>query len=143
MASAYQTACLRRVRRSRYRWPAASLTDGLPVLADVRTAPPPVQVSSSVKSSLTVNLLLWKVLIQFIWILALSGALSSRSKAPSRGPLDLPPDEYTGPKLYVKPSEKQKSNRTIIINAISHCCLAGAVNTEKKNEVLEVRDLTC
>ncbi|KAK7489164.1 hypothetical protein BaRGS_00019542, partial [Batillaria attramentaria] len=43
--------------------------------------------------------------------------------------------EYTGPKLFVKPSAK--SNRHIIINAISHCCLAGCVNTDMKNKVLE------
>lgn len=41
-----------------------------------------------------------------------------------------------GPKLFVKPSSK--SNRHIIINAISHCCLAGSVNTDLKNKVLEV-----
>ena len=41
-----------------------------------------------------------------------------------------------GPKLYVKPSTK--SNKTIINNAISHCCLAGSVNTTMKNKVLEV-----
>nr|KAG5701295.1 hypothetical protein BaRGS_020657 [Batillaria attramentaria] len=40
-----------------------------------------------------------------------------------------------GPKLFVKPSAK--SNRHIIINAISHCCLAGCVNTDMKNKVLE------
>lgn len=72
------------------------------------------------------------------YLLASGGNLTNRSKAPSRGPLDLPPDEYTGPKLYVKPSEKQKSNRHIIINAISHCCLAGVVNNDAKNKVLEV-----
>ncbi|KAL3891227.1 hypothetical protein ACJMK2_003490 [Sinanodonta woodiana] len=43
--------------------------------------------------------------------------------------------DYTGPKLFVKPSSK--SNRHIIINALSHCCLAGSVNTELKNKVLE------
>ncbi|CAE1313065.1 CAMSAP [Acanthosepion pharaonis] len=43
--------------------------------------------------------------------------------------------DYTGPKLFVKPSSK--SNRHIIINAISHCCLAGSVNTDLKNKVLE------
>ncbi|KAJ8321601.1 hypothetical protein KUTeg_000072 [Tegillarca granosa] len=43
--------------------------------------------------------------------------------------------DYAGPKLFVKPSSK--SNRHIIINAISHCCLAGCVNTEVKNKVLE------
>ena len=40
-----------------------------------------------------------------------------------------------GPKLYVKPS--QKSNRSIIVNAISHCCLAGVVNRAVKDKVLE------
>lgn len=44
---------------------------------------------------------------------------------------------FSGPKLYVKPS--QKSNRHIIVNAISHVCLAGTVNTDIKNKVLEVR----
>ncbi|XP_064597596.1 LOW QUALITY PROTEIN: calmodulin-regulated spectrin-associated protein 1-like [Liolophura sinensis] len=43
--------------------------------------------------------------------------------------------DYAGPKLYVKPS--QKSNRHIIVNAISHVCLAGTVNTDIKNKVLE------
>ena len=41
-----------------------------------------------------------------------------------------------GPKLFVKPSSK--SNRHIIINAISHCCLAGTVNNDIKNKVVEV-----
>ncbi|XP_046362504.2 calmodulin-regulated spectrin-associated protein 1-like isoform X2 [Haliotis rufescens] len=44
--------------------------------------------------------------------------------------------DYTGPKLFVKPSSK--SNRNIIMNAISHCCLAGCVNTDTKNKVLEI-----
>ncbi|XP_069106488.1 calmodulin-regulated spectrin-associated protein 1-like isoform X2 [Argopecten irradians] len=43
--------------------------------------------------------------------------------------------DYAGPKLFVKPSSK--SNRHIIINAISHCCLAGSVNSEMKAKVLE------
>ncbi|XP_052763683.1 calmodulin-regulated spectrin-associated protein 1-like isoform X3 [Mya arenaria] len=43
--------------------------------------------------------------------------------------------EYSGPKLFVRPSAK--SNRHIITNAISHCCLAGIVNTDQKNKVLE------
>ncbi|XP_041360750.1 calmodulin-regulated spectrin-associated protein 1-like isoform X2 [Gigantopelta aegis] len=43
--------------------------------------------------------------------------------------------DYSGPKLFVKPSSK--SNRHIILNAISHCCLAGIVNTDLKNKVLE------
>lgn len=45
---------------------------------------------------------------------------------------------YTGPKLFVKPS--QKSNKTLILNAIN-AVLAGAVNLETKKKVLEVR--TC
>ncbi|XP_022091173.1 calmodulin-regulated spectrin-associated protein 1-B-like isoform X7 [Acanthaster planci] len=43
--------------------------------------------------------------------------------------------EYQGPKLYVKPTSK--SNRHIITNAISHCVLAGTVNREQKDKVLE------
>jgi len=41
-----------------------------------------------------------------------------------------------GPKLFVKPT--QKSNRSIIINAVSHCCLAGHVNKDKVDKALEV-----
>ncbi|KAG8556100.1 hypothetical protein GDO81_017922 [Engystomops pustulosus] len=44
--------------------------------------------------------------------------------------------EYTGPKLYKEPSAK--SNKYIIQNAISHCCLAGKVNEGQKNKILEV-----
>ncbi|XP_061178757.1 calmodulin-regulated spectrin-associated protein 1-B-like isoform X1 [Saccostrea echinata] len=44
--------------------------------------------------------------------------------------------DYAGPKLFVKPSSK--SNRHIIINAISQCVLAGPVNADQKNKVLEV-----
>ncbi len=40
-----------------------------------------------------------------------------------------------GPKLYVEPN--QKSNRSIIINAISHSGLAGVVNRDVKDKVLE------
>ena len=36
----------------------------------------------------------------------------------------------------MKPSTK--SNKSIINNAISHCCLAGSVNATMKNKVLEV-----
>ncbi|XP_075689510.1 calmodulin-regulated spectrin-associated protein 2 isoform X2 [Rhinoderma darwinii] len=43
--------------------------------------------------------------------------------------------EYTGPKLYKEPSAK--SNKYIIQNAISHCCLAGKVNEGQKNKILE------
>uniref|UniRef100_A0AAY4BWR5 Uncharacterized protein n=1 Tax=Denticeps clupeoides TaxID=299321 RepID=A0AAY4BWR5_9TELE len=44
--------------------------------------------------------------------------------------------EYTGPKLFKEPSAK--SNKPIIHNAISHCCLAGKVNEAQKNSILEV-----
>lgn len=43
--------------------------------------------------------------------------------------------EYTGPKLFVKPTSK--SNKCIILNAIN-VVLAGAVNNETKRKVLEV-----
>ncbi|XP_058015086.1 calmodulin-regulated spectrin-associated protein 1 isoform X2 [Ahaetulla prasina] len=43
--------------------------------------------------------------------------------------------EYTGPKLFKEPSSK--SNKSIIHNAISHCCLAGKVNEPHKNSILE------
>ncbi|CAG2108321.1 unnamed protein product [Medioppia subpectinata] len=42
--------------------------------------------------------------------------------------------EYTGPKLFVKPS--QKSNKILILNAIN-VVLAGAVNNDTKKKVLE------
>ncbi|XP_041476178.1 calmodulin-regulated spectrin-associated protein 1-like isoform X4 [Lytechinus variegatus] len=43
--------------------------------------------------------------------------------------------DYSGPKLFVKPTSK--SNRHIIINAISHCILAGVVNEKTKDKVLQ------
>ncbi|XP_030830235.1 patronin isoform X4 [Strongylocentrotus purpuratus] len=43
--------------------------------------------------------------------------------------------DYAGPKLFVKPTSK--SNRHIIINAISHCILAGVVNEKTKDKVLQ------
>uniref|UniRef100_A0A8C4NGA3 Patronin n=2 Tax=Eptatretus burgeri TaxID=7764 RepID=A0A8C4NGA3_EPTBU len=46
--------------------------------------------------------------------------------------------EYSGPKLYKEPSAK--SNRHIMHNALSHCCLAGKVNEPLKNKVIEVLD---
>lgn len=45
---------------------------------------------------------------------------------------DCPP----GPRLYKEPSAK--SNKFIIHNALSHCCLAGKVNEPQKNRILEV-----
>lgn len=43
---------------------------------------------------------------------------------------------FLGPKLFKEPSAK--SNKPIIHNAISHCCLAGKVNEPQKNQILEV-----
>ncbi|XP_072285254.1 calmodulin-regulated spectrin-associated protein 1-like isoform X1 [Pyxicephalus adspersus] len=43
--------------------------------------------------------------------------------------------EYSGPKLYKEPSGK--SNKPIIHNALSHCCLAGKVNEAQKNQTLD------
>lgn len=48
--------------------------------------------------------------------------------------------EYTGPKLFVKPSTK--SNRGIVTNAVN-TVLAGAVNSETKRKVLEVVTTFC
>ncbi|KAM4676983.1 calmodulin-regulated spectrin-associated protein 3 isoform 2-T2 [Discoglossus pictus] len=48
-------------------------------------------------------------------------------------PASIP--EYSGPRLYKEPSAK--SNKFIIHNALSHCCLAGKVNEPQKNKVLE------
>ncbi|XP_069086469.1 calmodulin-regulated spectrin-associated protein 3 isoform X4 [Pleurodeles waltl] len=48
-------------------------------------------------------------------------------------PASIP--EYTGPKLYKEPSAK--SNKFIIHNALSHCCLAGKVNESQKSKTLE------
>lgn len=45
-----------------------------------------------------------------------------------------------GPKLFREPSSK--SNKPIIHNAVSHCCLAGKVNEPHKNSILEV-SVTC
>lgn len=52
----------------------------------------------------------------------------------SQTALSLPPS--TGPRLYKEPSAK--SNKFIIHNALSHCCLAGKVNEPHKNRILEV-----
>ncbi|XP_028829009.1 calmodulin-regulated spectrin-associated protein 1-B-like isoform X2 [Denticeps clupeoides] len=43
--------------------------------------------------------------------------------------------EYNGPRLFKEPSVK--SNKSIIQNALSHCCLAGKVNESLKNSVLQ------
>lgn len=41
-----------------------------------------------------------------------------------------------GPKLFKEPSFK--SNKFIIHNALSRCCLAGKVNETQKNKIVEV-----
>ncbi|KAM9314968.1 calmodulin-regulated spectrin-associated protein 3-like [Pholidichthys leucotaenia] len=46
-----------------------------------------------------------------------------------------PAPEYTGPKLFKEPSFK--SNKFIIHNALSRCCLAGKVNETQKNKIME------
>ncbi|KAF7654923.1 hypothetical protein LDENG_00063220 [Lucifuga dentata] len=46
-----------------------------------------------------------------------------------------PAPEYTGPKLFKEPSFK--SNKFIIHNALSRCCLAGKVNESQKNKIVE------
>ncbi|KAK7945706.1 hypothetical protein WMY93_001434 [Mugilogobius chulae] len=74
-----------------------------------------------------------------------AGGFSSCPSAGSRNERDWEVDsttssnpsnnEYTGPKLYKEPSAK--SNKHIIQNALSHCCLAGKVNEGQKNKILE------
>ncbi|XP_067353994.1 calmodulin-regulated spectrin-associated protein 3-like isoform X3 [Channa argus] len=46
-----------------------------------------------------------------------------------------PAPEYTGPKLFKEPSFK--SNKFIIHNALSRCCLAGKVNEAQKTKIVE------
>uniref|UniRef100_A0A3Q0S3W8 CKK domain-containing protein n=1 Tax=Amphilophus citrinellus TaxID=61819 RepID=A0A3Q0S3W8_AMPCI len=46
-----------------------------------------------------------------------------------------PAPEYTGPKLFKEPSFK--SNKFIIHNALSRCCLAGKVNESQKTKIIE------
>ncbi|XP_056136188.1 calmodulin-regulated spectrin-associated protein 3 [Lampris incognitus] len=46
-----------------------------------------------------------------------------------------PVPDYTGPKLFKEPSFK--SNKFIIHNALSRCCLAGKVNETQKNKIIE------
>nr|XP_039269189.1 calmodulin-regulated spectrin-associated protein 1-B-like isoform X1 [Styela clava] len=48
--------------------------------------------------------------------------------------------EYTGPKLYKQPSSK--SNKHIVNNAISHCCLPGKVNETSRNNTIQVLEMS-
>ncbi|XP_060927937.1 calmodulin-regulated spectrin-associated protein 1-B-like [Limanda limanda] len=70
------------------------------------------------------------------------GAGSQRSgsgkRFPGRGHNSRTADftaEYTGPKLFKELSAK--SNKQLIHNAISHCCLAGKVNEQRRSQILE------
>lgn len=56
--------------------------------------------------------------------------------SPSPPPTALLTTLPLGPRLYKEPSAK--SNKFIIHNALSHCCLAGKVNEPQKNRILEV-----
>ncbi|KAK7929399.1 hypothetical protein WMY93_005794 [Mugilogobius chulae] len=65
----------------------------------------------------------------------------SRPSSPCRPGKDSDPgssssaQDYTGPKLFKEPSFK--SNKFIIHNALSRCCLAGKVNETQKNKIVE------
>ncbi|XP_055014402.1 calmodulin-regulated spectrin-associated protein 3 isoform X2 [Boleophthalmus pectinirostris] len=67
----------------------------------------------------------------------------SRPASPCRQDKDCDPGssgassapDYTGPKLFKEPSFK--SNKFIIHNALSRCCLAGKVNEAQKNKIVE------
>ena len=71
-----------------------------------------------------------------------SGSRRPQSNVASSPDIPQPGDpngqfsEYKGPAVYQKPSGK--SNRKIMQNAISHCCLCGEVNKEAKKKCLEV-----
>ncbi|XP_026159369.1 calmodulin-regulated spectrin-associated protein 3-like isoform X2 [Mastacembelus armatus] len=72
-----------------------------------------------------------------------SGCVTPRRLANQNGDKDWesgsngnsPALEYTGPKLFKEPSFK--SNKFIIHNALSRCCLAGKVNETQKNKIIE------
>ena len=50
---------------------------------------------------------------------------------------DAPVFVFSGPKLFKEPSFK--SNKFIIHNALSRCCLAGKVNETQKHKMVEVK----
>ncbi|XP_034715691.1 calmodulin-regulated spectrin-associated protein 3-like isoform X4 [Etheostoma cragini] len=72
-----------------------------------------------------------------------SGCVTPSKLANQNGEKDLetgsngtsPAPEYTGPKLFKEPSFK--SNKFIIHNALSRCCLAGKVNESQKSKIVE------
>ncbi|KAG7471564.1 calmodulin-regulated spectrin-associated protein 3 isoform X1 [Solea senegalensis] len=65
--------------------------------------------------------------------IALNGEKDWENGSTISSPASIP--EYTGPKLYKEPSFK--SNKFIIHNAITRCCLAGKVNEPQKNKIVE------
>ncbi|KPP63654.1 calmodulin-regulated spectrin-associated protein 3-like [Scleropages formosus] len=62
-----------------------------------------------------------------------NGEKDGENGSPASSPASIP--EYTGPKLFKEPSFK--SNKFIIHNALSRCCLAGKVNEPQKNKIME------
>ncbi|KAF6778900.1 hypothetical protein AHF37_01370 [Paragonimus kellicotti] len=62
------------------------------------------------------------------------------TESPSSGP-GLTVSNTAQPKLFVKP--KAKSNRMVIVNAIGHACLAGAVNEPMKQAALKRMQRKC
>ncbi|KAJ3614078.1 hypothetical protein NHX12_017655 [Muraenolepis orangiensis] len=69
----------------------------------------------------------------------LSHSLDNGNMDGDVGPNGTPPaPEYTGPKLFKEPSFK--SNKFIIHNALSRCCLAGKVNETQKKKMVEEMD---
>ncbi|XP_034449656.1 calmodulin-regulated spectrin-associated protein 3 isoform X3 [Hippoglossus hippoglossus] len=65
--------------------------------------------------------------------MAMNGERDWENGSTISSPASIP--EYTGPKLYKEPSFK--SNKFIIHNAITRCCLAGKVNEPQKNKIVE------
>ncbi|XP_072115524.1 uncharacterized protein [Mobula birostris] len=61
--------------------------------------------------------------------------LLTRPRADGDGGSVLPPAEPTGLRLYKEPSSK--SNRLILHNALTHCCLAGRVNEVQRTQVIQ------
>ncbi|KAL4648757.1 calmodulin-regulated spectrin-associated protein 3-like [Arapaima gigas] len=62
-----------------------------------------------------------------------NGEKEGDDRSGASSPNSIP--EYTGPKLFKEPSFK--SNKFIIHNALSRCCLAGKVNEPQKNKIME------
>lgn len=52
---------------------------------------------------------------------------------------NVPVFAFVGPKLFKEPSFK--SNKFIIHNALTRCCLAGRVNEAQKNKIVEVVEI--